>query len=373
MTLITNGEMMLPNSLLYFMPIFVLVSGTAVAAPRISSVDFLSDSGEIRVSGDGFGRGPEVVIFDNFESGRDGEPVVYEAATVGQWGGTGWFNGVAKYVDEGNGNLAMTARDRSQSLSSMNRIAQLEARFEDSEKVFIAFSVKVPSGSTFAGASSAQSFPSVSSWKFTWALAADGAYGDPSDLDLTLPTHVGGGNFILGGNDGNITWLDGGSGWGSWNGFNNLSIGIDLSMSNEVGYYWRSVSDRKFHWEESSSDRNDLSADKLLLNRVNFPGWWGNGDNSDFNGLYDNTYVAIGDNYLARVEIRNGKDEADTSKLIVVPAKSWSSSEIVLDSNIVEDLDDAYISIVDASGSTSETFPISCTKCPSKVQSLEVE
>ena len=44
MTLITNGEMMLPNSLLYFMPIFVLVSGTAVAAPRISSAAFLSET-----------------------------------------------------------------------------------------------------------------------------------------------------------------------------------------------------------------------------------------------------------------------------------------------------------------------------------------
>ena len=340
---------MLANRSLYFLPVLALASGIAAAAPSISSVELLSDTGEVRVSGSGFGSGPEVVIFDNFEAGRGGEPVAYDAATVGRWSGTGWYNGIARYVDEGNGNLAMTARDRTQSLSSMNRISQLQASFKNSEKVFIAFSVKVPKGTTFAGASSTQDFPSVSSWKFTWALAADGAYSDPSDLDLTLPTHVGGGNFILGGNDGNITWLDGGGGWWSWNDFNNLSIGIDLSRSSE------------------------LSANELFLNRVSFPGWWGNGDNSDFNGLYDNTYVAIGGNYLARVEVRDSMDDSDTTRLIVVPAKSWSSSEIVLDSRIVEGLEGSFISIVDASGSASDPVPVVCTKCPSKIRVLEIQ
>ncbi|MEQ3620085.1 MAG: hypothetical protein ABNH34_01930 [Marinobacter sp.] len=368
-----NGDKMLPNRALYFLPVLALTGGAVAAAPSIGSVELLADSGEVRVSGTGFGSGPDVVIFDNFEAGRGGEPVVYDSATVGEWGGTGWYNGIARYVDEGNGNLAMTARDRKQSLSSMNRISQLEARFKNSEKVFIAFSVKVPKGTTFAGASSTQDFPSVSSWKFSWALAADGAYSDPSDLDLTLPTHVGGGNFTLGGNDGNITWLDGGGGWWSWNDFNNLSIGIDLSSSSEVSYYWRSVSDRDVRSERSVSDRNKLSADELFLNRVNFPGWWGNGDNSDFNGLYDNTYVAIGENYLARIEIRDGMDDADTTRLIVVPAKSWSSSEIILDSSIVEGLEGSFISIVDASGRASDPVPIVCTKCPSKIRVLEIK
>ena len=364
---------MLANRSLYFLPVLALASGIAAAAPSISSVELLSDTGEVRVSGSGFGSGPEVVIFDDFEAGRGGEPVAYDAATVGRWSGTGWYNGIARYVDEGNGNLAMTARDRTQSLSSMNRISQLQASFKNSEKVFIAFSVKVPKGTTFAGASSTQDFPSVSSWKFTWALAADGAYSDPSDLDLTLPTHVGGGNFILGGNDGNITWLDGGGGWWSWNDFNNLSIGIDLSRSSEVGYYWRSVSDKDFRSEQSLSDRSKLSANELFLNRVSFPGWWGNGDNSDFNGLYDNTYVAIGGNYLARVEVRDSMDDSDTTRLIVVPAKSWSSSEIVLDSRIVEGLEGSFISIVDASGSASDPVPVVCTKCPSKIRVLEIQ
>lgn len=364
---------MFPNRAMYFLPFFVMASAVAAAAPRISSVELVSDAGEVRVLGDGFGSGPEVVIFDNFERGRAGEPVGYEMATVGEWDGTGWYNGIARYVEESDGNLAMTARDTTQSLSSMNRISQLETRFKNSEKVFIAFSVKVPKGTTFAGASSTQDFPSVSSWKFTWALAADGAYGDPSDLDLTLPTHVGGGNFTLGGNDGNITWLDGGGGWWSWNDFNNLSIGIDLSRSSEVGYYWRSVSDKDLRSEQSFSDRNKLSADELFLNRVSFPGWWGNGDNSDFNGLYDNTYVAIGGNYLARVEVRDSMDDADTTRLIVVPAKSWSSSEIVLDSSIVEGLEGSFISIVDASGSASDPVPVVCTKCPSKIRVLEIQ
>lgn len=361
------------NRSLYFLPVFALISGVVAAAPRISTIELASDAGVVKISGEGFGSGPEVVLFDNFEAGRDGEPVSYESASVGQWGGTGWFDGTARYVDEGNGNLAMTARDHSQSLSSMNRIAQLEARFKDSERVFIAFSVKVPKGTTFAGASSTQDFPSVSSWKFTWALAADGAYGDPEDLDLTLPTHVGGGNFTLGGNDGNITWLDGGSGWWSWNDFNDLSIGIDLSRSNDVAYYWRSVSDKDFRSEKSLSDRANLSANQLFLNRVNFPGWWGNGDNSKFDGLYDNTYVAIGTNYLARVEIRNGRDQSDTTRLIVVPAKSWSSSEIILDSSILEDLEGSYITIVDSSGNASDPVPVVCSKCPSEIRSLTIE
>jgi hypothetical protein len=364
---------MLPNRSLYFLPVITLLSTYVAAAPTISSVELLSDEGEVRISGNGFGLGPEVIVFDNFEAGRDGEPVAYKAATVGEWGGNGFYNGIAKYVGEGDGNVAMTARDHGQSLSSMNRISQLEARFKDSEKVFIGFSVKVPKGTTFAGASSTQNFPSVSSWKFTWALSADGAYGNPSDLDLTLPTHVGGGNFLLGGNDGNITWLNGGNGWWSWNGFNNLSIGIDLSGSSEVGYYWRSVSDKDFHWEKNFSDRSKLSADELLLNRVNFPGWWGNGDNNNFDALYDNTYVAIGENYLARVEIRDGRNDSDTTKLIVVPAKSWSHSEIILDISMFDGLEDSYISIVDASGLASDAVPVVCTKCPVMVETFEVE
>lgn len=350
---------------------FSVIQGTCLAAPSISSVEMDESASELKLTGSGFGSGPEVIVFDNFQKGTDGQRVDYQSSTVGQWAGDGWYGGVARYRSDGRDNLAMTARDRNYSLSSMNRISQVEARFPNTQKIFIAFSVKVPSGTTFAGASSSNDFPDVSSWKFTWALAASGAFGDPN-LDLTLPTHVGGGNYTLGGNDGNITWLSGGNGWWSWNGFNNMSIALDMSSQSSIDYLWRNVSDKKFYEEKGRSDKAKIDADQFYLDRVGFPGWWGNGDNNDFDGLYDNIYVAIGSQYLARVEVLNDQDPSSASSLVVIPAKSWSNSEIILDTEVLGGIDSSYIRVVDYSDSPSNVMPVKCDRCPAQIEFLEI-
>eukprot|EP00163_Fabomonas_tropica_P008961 TRINITY_DN18757_c0_g1_i1.p1 TRINITY_DN18757_c0_g1~~TRINITY_DN18757_c0_g1_i1.p1 ORF type:complete len:365 (+),score=-1.88 TRINITY_DN18757_c0_g1_i1:34-1128(+) len=342
------------------------------AAPNISAIEVDSDTSEIRITGSGFGEAPDVVVFDNFQRGVEFQKAELSLANHGAWTDDGWYGGIPDYFVEDDGNVSITARDNDYSLDSMSRIAQLQTVFPRTQKLFIAYSVKVPAGTSFAGASTLGSFPDVSSWKFTWVQNGKDAFQN-SNLDLTLPTHSGGGNFILGGNDGNIRWLNSGSNWWSWSSFNNMSIGLDMSDPSQINYYWRNVSDKQYYDATGYGEKSKLNVAEFYVDRVGFPGWWGNGDNKNFNGIYDNLYVAKGDNYLARVEASNSSDPKLATSLVVVSSKAWSDSKIVLDTAVLEGFDVTHLSVVDANGTSSKSISVEiCKKCPSTIIDIEV-
>src|SRR5262245_12647822 len=85
----TQPESRSSNTFLLCTVAVLLMPAVARAAPAPSAVDgALSNGSAITVSGSGFGSvGPEVVIFDDFESGTDGAELATGpgSATVGAW------------------------------------------------------------------------------------------------------------------------------------------------------------------------------------------------------------------------------------------------------------------------------------------------
>jgi hypothetical protein len=87
-------------------------------------------------------------------------------------------------------------------------------------------------------------------------------------------------------------------------------------------------------------------------NMINFPGWFRKGDNDNFQAIYDNIYVAIGPNHVARIELTNSPNYKDSTKLFTIPYESWSDNKISLDieKTGISNVDALYIYIFDRDG-----------------------
>lgn len=338
------------------------LSCTAIAQPSLANVEYNDSSGEVVINGSSFGSGPKVMLFENFEKGNKFANLL--ASTSSNW------HSDVLLREESSGNKAHRAKDPS--VTSGKGLAQIIVNFQQRyTEAFIAFSVKTPPGTTFAGASSPKTFPSMSSWKFTWLMLGANGFDSSSDFDICLPTHVGNGNFLLGGNDGNLTWIEKGSNWWEWDNYNHMTsyIRFDPTQPNSrpVNYSWGVVNNLKRLETIDSVDASTFRSSSFGFDRINIPGWWGNGDNSKFDALYDNLYVAVGPNARARVVLTDNPNFAQSKFSITVMAKSWSSSKIVLDSDVVPGDRAYYAHIFNANNQRSASALRVCPKCPKPV------
>ena len=64
------------------------------------------------------------------------------------------------------------------------------------------------------------------------------------------------------------------------------------------------------------------------FDRIKFPGWFGNGDTSNFDAYYDDIYVATGENAFARMEISNAATVAKSTINLTMPISSWTNTTI---------------------------------------------
>ncbi|MDX1754887.1 MAG: hypothetical protein R3175_02395 [Marinobacter sp.] len=348
--------------------VIALSSTAAHSAPSISNISTSSDGNSIVINGSGFSSGPNVVLFDNFESGsQDGAPIGLESPNYGTWSSYGG-DGQAKYAKESDGNTGFYVRDFA---AGGKGLAQLIKVFDRSySTIYFSFSAKVPEGNTFAGSSSPKSFPNVSSWKLSWLMSGSTGYnsGD-GNFDLCIPTHVGYGAFQVGGNDGVLSWVDDGDQWWSWTDFNDISYYMDYGSS--INWVLNFNSGKGFHTRSGNESSSKLGGNGTF-DRINMPGWWGNGDNSNFSGIYDNIYIAVGNNSLSRVMITNSSTISNSTRSITVPPSNWGSSQIQVNADVIPDWSNLYVHVSDSSGNmTSQGYPLdevptsSCPQCPS--------
>ncbi len=352
--------------LLIFVSLLSLTTLSAVAAPTLNSIDINAITNEIEISGNNFGSPPSVVYFDNYEAGDKFEKLL-------PVGSVSWLP--KKIIaTELNGNDAFRARDPATPPGKVG-MQQLIVKFQKIyTEAFISYSVKIPAGSTFPGATEPKTFSTMSSWKFTWLMLGENGFQNKSDFDICLPTHVGNGAFLLGGNDGNIKWIDGGSKWWEWDEFNYISSYIrfdpDQPSINPLKYIW-SVTNNKINMTPTvqTNSPTDFRNTNFAFDRINIPGWYGNGNNDKFDGLYDNVYVAVGDNALARVIITDSPTLSSSRLHIVVMAKFWSNQKIILEPNTLPKSqskgESYYIYVADKDGAISPIpQKIVCKNCP---------
>lgn len=284
----------------------------------------------VTINGTGFGPGPEVVLFDDFNSGKTGSAVDLAGPIIGKWGASTDYLGVPT-IETFNGSQAMRIRDWGQ--TGMNRIAQLEAllprRVND---VYFSYSVVVPPGRYFSGASTDNTFPDVSSWKFTWIADGTNAISSTTIYNLCVPTHVGSGSFQLGGNSGTLSYISIGNYW-NWHDKNYFSYGALANDTNPTGaagtWFWQHSGKSGSPYTRTSTDKPIMPAGvTTAFDRVKFPGWFGNGTYTNFEAYYDDVYVAVGNNALARVELSDSTALSSSVKNVALPVFSWSDTRI---------------------------------------------
>lgn len=336
-------------------------SSCALAAPTIDEVLYDVQEKKVVVNGVGFGPAPHVVMFENFEAG---EKYSKHFSTISD----PWFEDVILHK-EPSGNFAHRAKDHDRVAIGGSGQTQLDVEFQKHySAAFVSFSVKVPDGTTFPGASEEETFPSHSSWKFSWLMSGTKGYAGGDGFDVCLPSHVGDGRTVLGGNDGTIVWLTKAQNWWEWDEYNHMTSYIEFDAAqpelHPIQYSW-TVKNNITKLEHTGTKSTDLlHSENFKFDRIRIPGWWGNGDTSRFDGLYDNIYVATGENARARVVLTDSEDFSKSNIEITLFAELWSDSKIVLDESLIPSGRHYYIHVFDRENASSRDGVRVCPSCP---------
>jgi hypothetical protein len=347
-----------------------IASFSATAAPVVDgyTMDFGSTGGTIRLNGSGFTRGPDVALYDNFDGRSPGGTVSLSDPIVGRWGST---SNNPRYVIESDGNGGFLARNFD--LTSGGKLAQLQALFDRPEReIFYSFSVKVPQGFHFSGASSPDEFSTQSSWKFSWLYSGQKGYGHDDGLfDVTVPTHVGSGNFAVAGNSGGLSYINNGREWWDWGSFNHfgyyMKISDDAETTDSIDWLLRIASAKNNIVRGGDTPRSSYQGTDYQFDRLNFPGWWGNGSGENFSAIYDNVYIAVGENANSRI-VASDKENIDSStKVVTLPPNNWSDEQIELDFTLLPNWKEVYIHVVDSNGKFSDKGIRVCMECPNPI------
>lgn len=312
----------------------MLMSGFCVpltyAEPIVESVSYDSESDSVTIIGQGFGEGPNVVLFDDFESKNfaHGDKVPLNSPSVGAWSSANEYYPPLLDNRSHSGKFGFLSYDQEKKV-----MRQLRANFDGgAQNVFISQWVNVPDGTYFPGSNTTEyrQFPFDSSWKFSWLIDQD--TGTESS-NICAPTHVGSGIFYIAGNDMNIMKINGNN-WWSWNGWNRLTTSLIANsqdptetgfaefgaLSKEYGLYTQTANVPVF-----DSDGNAVKKYEM----VNFPGWIRPSGENRVETLYDDIYVAIGDNAVKRIELTNNRDYGEIDMASIQIWEKWTDTEIV--------------------------------------------
>lgn len=327
---------------------FLMLPRYSYAAPEISNVSGSITHGEsITINGLNFGpKGPDIVIFDDFEKGVNGEDIMIgpDSAQVGGWD---QIEGTRKpKYDNSNmisGSLAFRA-----DMSEYWRELVTAFLPELTRKVFISRWQLIPEGTFVPGYMTTDSI----NWKTIWIQGAG-----TTDDDLTLPTFLQGVTspesvtFVAAGNHnpyGKYFTLD--FEYGRWQ---RLWLYINGGYDNDGEFYYWELTDSGVMQRVYDQNFTTLY-EGGIFERVCLNGYGRSTQNSY--PTFDDVYIATGDAAMARVEIGDQPIYEDCTNLAITTPTSWSDNSIAttIRQGSFQDGETAYIFVVDANGSVSE-------------------
>jgi hypothetical protein len=349
-------------------------AGSALASPTIQGVaGSPTDGATVTITGSGFGNaGPNVVIFDDFESGNGqmGQTIPLTSPRVGEWSGYTYAGrpNYSPYARSGTHGFRISdpanGGDWSKRIASFTKLLQ-----SPTTEFFISYAIFVPPGTTFSGASVPGVLPKVSSWKGVWLFDGPDGIKGGGLADLCIPTWAG--FWAVGGNSGTI--IDSGLGdWFSFNSWNRFTVWLKANPASPVlqrgTMFVQTASPEKGHTERTLTDRSPFQGPTSHSNppssgkwdRFTVPGWFGNGDQTHNQMTYDDVYVAVGPNSAARVEIGDAPTYKASRNLAISTPQSWSDGRIVftLRAGPFSDFSKAYLYVVDANNEVSSSYPL---------------
>ena len=288
----------------------------------------------ITVNGSGFGAtGPTVVFFRDWTNGTEGvdlplTPLANEIGTFDSGNTFFPFNQSKFFPAYGSGGASL--REGGTTTETNDR-AGFTATITAFREYFIAYDHCVPSGRTFSGAATENTFPALSSLKNAWIDFNDG-YADANEPDIVAWTYPSQEAFAIGGNsaESNIGIGDAFD-FGVWNSCHTWQKPGANPTVNNGETRWRVT---RGGADTHLGSRTDQPMFKAGLNNdqyetIRFPGWSGNGDQSNSQHLYKNYYFAVGDNASASLLIGNNATLTLCDDVAVIVPSSWSDIQVV--------------------------------------------
>ncbi|MCW8931856.1 MAG: hypothetical protein OQL19_16685 [Gammaproteobacteria bacterium] len=360
-----------------FLLLSLFYSNIIFAAPVINSVDSSElDDGKLTILGSGFGSdAPNVIMYDRFESDSSAASkgvIPTTSPDIGEWSSSDHSSVRAIYNSQAqSGNFSAQVYDATQKVLTLD--------FDTgAQEVFMSYWVRLPNnqifpGAGFSGAKIPKVFSTDSSWKFTWLYDLDRS---GHSNDLCLPTHVGSeGVFYLAGNDFNLdTSIGNRDVWWSWNSWIRISVWLRANQSDPTAngdVLFQTISAEKGVREYITSkpvfdadfsngigEMHEGLPDIKQYQHLSFPGWIRSGSDEGTTPLYDNIYVAIGENSQARVEIADSSNYIGTEQIAIQKVISWSDTKIeieLVDIDSFNSLKDVFIFVSDKDGNRNTT------------------
>lgn len=345
-----------------------LIAVAADQAATISNIELVEGEAVIEVTGSGFGKGPKVVFFDDFQAADDGARLGEADIRIGTFNAT--RPAIYTTYDGISGEKGLLIRERN--ADGTSNLLQTEVVFDPTGEALFHYAVHVPSGNTWPYVTNGNtaSFGDTSSWKFIWLMSGSKGSSESGIFDTCLPTHVGQGLMSLAGNDGGFS-ADKFINWWDWHGVNHITVAIEKSKvatENNVGsIYWRTIN-QAFKRREKTYSEVALQKAGVDVNfdRVKIPGWVRQDPNDGFNAIYDNIYVAVGENSKARIEVTDRKDPAEATFVIVIPPISWADDKVAfrVPAVIAGAREEFFVRIYNAAGTPSTSPARICLNCP---------
>lgn len=348
---------------------------TSVATePEILTIQTDFDRSSLSISGNGFGDGPKVIVYDTFDSNDRiaGEPVQLSASQIGSWTEIHEFN-IPTYsnVSRSGNNSAKIFDGETQKTN------QFRLKFDGTKEFYVSYWVYLEGPKYFPGdrVHAPRTFAEDSSFKMLWVFDTD-VRGDSSDV--VLPTHVGGGRFYLAGNDANLV-TNVGNEWWSWDHWMRISVWLKANPNNptEPGViHFDTLSEDKGHTQRVYNVPvfDEDGPIEKQYQQMNFPGWIRSIQSSNTNILYDDIYVSTGPNASARIELGNAPYLDEVTQLELLTIESWSDKNIRARVSTVENqyIKNLYLYVTNGNGETNiKGIPL--ISPPAQIKSMSVE
>ena len=319
-----------------------------MAQPLVSGVHGTVANGQsITVNGSGFGStGPNVVLFDDFELGTNGNAIKSGAGSAqeGQWSVvSGTPTPVYSNAASVSGSLAFRA-----DMSTFWRNYAETNLPTGTTEIFFSYWMYLPPGNQIPGG------PSSPNWKIIWL-------GGPSHVqgsDLIVPIDLGGSYAV------------------SCNVCPYSSSAPYLTNLSFTPGTWHRVwawiigsgtgAGKTLVWDmDAGGVHQELNA--VNTSNLNSGSWWdvfdlnGFGNQSASYPMFDDVYIATGSGAAARVEVGSAVTYASCTQLAATPPPSWSDGSVVTtvrQGNFAAG-QSAYIYVTDAGGNVNaQGYPV---------------
>lgn len=331
---------------------------SATALPTIASVTgSFSNGNSFTVNGSGFGSGPKVFLFDDFENGVIGEKLRLGAnsAVIGQWDVVGTLPPKYSSRSAHSGTKAFEAM-QSPTVEGGNFAQVL---LPSVTEIFMSWWNFVPTDTPWPGelAGGATNPNGPINWKIMW-IAGD-QYFNYNDQDFVMISnpkyfYITGNNAVWGTPDFFVIddfpkgewkrfwwWQkDGAASNGNvnlWELRNPTALSPGVKKLINANYVSTTIAGRT---------RTRLSVNAYT--RQNSTG-------VQPVQMFDDVYVAVGPNSQARVEVGNAATYASCTNLSVATSTSWTDTQITATfrSGSFKSGENAYLFVIDGSGNVS--------------------